>query len=286
MSGAGLTTPITVTAIIIGDAVNPTIANQPHNDITTNITMLYNYLKNDGTGSGIDADYLNEQHGAYYLALANATGTLLAANFTDTSHGTRSGGTLHANASDTTAGFMSAADKSKLDGIGGGANNYVLPAATTTTLGGVIVGSGLSVAGNGTLSTNIPLATTSAAGLMQVGTYLQVTAGVVSVNTSNIALLSAANTFTATQLAPAWNTPSARELKTNVQELDLSHYNFKQLAVKSWEWTKESGFEGYAVGAIADEVMKIAPEVIGDDGKSIDYSKLAFLMVAKLYAEA
>lgn len=35
------------------------------------------------------------------------------------------------------AGLMSAADKSKLDGIAANANNYALPAATTEVLGGV-----------------------------------------------------------------------------------------------------------------------------------------------------
>lgn len=34
-------------------------------------------------------------------------------------------------------GLMSASDKSKLDGIASNANNYILPAATTTTIGGI-----------------------------------------------------------------------------------------------------------------------------------------------------
>ena len=41
----------------------------------------------------------------------------------------------HADATTGAAGFMSAADKTKLDGL----NNYVLPEATSTTLGGVKV---------------------------------------------------------------------------------------------------------------------------------------------------
>jgi len=45
-------------------------------------------------------------------------------------------------------------------------NNYVLPPATTSTLGGVIIGSGLSVTSNGTLST------TSTAGLSQLSKLL------------------------------------------------------------------------------------------------------------------
>jgi hypothetical protein len=55
------------------------------------------------------------------------TGTLPAARFTDTSHGTRGGGALHPAATTSVAGFMAAADKTKLDGIAAGANAYVHP---------------------------------------------------------------------------------------------------------------------------------------------------------------
>lgn len=49
----------------------------------------------------------------------------------DAQHGTRSGGTLHATATPSVAGFMSAADKSKLDSVG--ANIAYLNAAQTWT---------------------------------------------------------------------------------------------------------------------------------------------------------
>lgn len=42
------------------------------------------------------------------------------------------------------AGFMSAADKSKLNGIATGANNYTLPTATSSVLGGVKTGSNIT----------------------------------------------------------------------------------------------------------------------------------------------
>jgi hypothetical protein len=54
-------------------------------------------------------------------------GVLPAARFDDTAHGTRAGGALHSAATTTVAGFMSAADKTKLDGVATGANNYVHP---------------------------------------------------------------------------------------------------------------------------------------------------------------
>jgi Protein of unknown function (DUF2793) len=48
-------------------------------------------------------------------------GTLPAARFDDTAHGSRAGGALHAAATTSVAGFMSGADKTKLDGIAAGA---------------------------------------------------------------------------------------------------------------------------------------------------------------------
>ncbi|MFQ2789955.1 tail fiber domain-containing protein [Aeromonas caviae] len=61
-----------------------------------------------------------------------------------------SGGTAHESASPTMAGFMSAADKAKLDGIGAGANNYTHPTsdgslhvpATGTTSNGKVLKAG------------------------------------------------------------------------------------------------------------------------------------------------
>lgn len=49
------------------------------------------------------------------------------------------------------AGLMTAADKIKLDGITAGANKYSLPAATASTLGGVKIGSNISI-NSGTIS--------------------------------------------------------------------------------------------------------------------------------------
>lgn len=93
--------------------------------------------------------------------------------------------TTYSAATTSAAGLMSAADKSKLDGIATGANNYTytLPNATSSTLGGVKIGSNISVS-SGTISlskanvtaalgytppttdTTYSVATTSANGLM------------------------------------------------------------------------------------------------------------------------
>ena len=45
--------------------------------------------------------------------------------------------TVPGNASTSADGLMSKEDKAKLDGVASGANAYTLPAATTSTIGGV-----------------------------------------------------------------------------------------------------------------------------------------------------
>lgn len=85
----------------------------------------------------------------------------------------------HDAATISTAGFMSAADKAKLDGIATGANKYTLPTASDSALGGVKTGytqSGKNYPvqlSNGKMYVNVPWsnttygeATQSAAGLM------------------------------------------------------------------------------------------------------------------------
>lgn len=69
--------------------------------------------------------------------------------------------TTYVDATTSTSGLMSATDKTKLDGL----SNYTLPEASSSTLGGVKVGSNLSIS-NGVLSANFSTATSSANGLM------------------------------------------------------------------------------------------------------------------------
>ena len=91
--------------------------------------------------------------------------------------------TTYSAATTSAAGLMSAADKTKLNGIATGANAYTLPTATSSVLGGVKIGSNISVS-SGTISltkanvtsalgytppttnTTYSVATTSANGLM------------------------------------------------------------------------------------------------------------------------
>lgn len=77
---------------------------------------------------------------------------------------------------------------------------YTLPIASSSTLGGIRIGNGLDVSGNGTVSVNVselnipnqyvlPVATASVLGGIKIGQGLQITPdGVVSVNTSSLPL--------------------------------------------------------------------------------------------------
>lgn len=74
-------------------------------------------------------------------------------------------------------------EKNKLAGIANNANNYSLPNATTTTKGGVIVGTGLSVNSSGTVS--VATATTGTIGGIKLGNGVTTTTGgVVSIQSA------------------------------------------------------------------------------------------------------
>lgn len=78
---------------------------------------------------------------------------------------------LRAAATTANDGNLTASDKAKIDGVESLANNYSLPNASATVLGGVKVGTNLAIDGNGVLSstdtnTTYSEATTSAEGLM------------------------------------------------------------------------------------------------------------------------
>ena len=75
------------------------------------------------------------------MSLGTPPTTLSGYGITDATPSSHVGstGTAHGNATTSVAGFMSASDKTKLDGIATGATNYVLPSASSSTLGGVKV---------------------------------------------------------------------------------------------------------------------------------------------------
>jgi len=72
-------------------------------------------------------------------------------------------------------GAFANGDKTKLDGIAASANNYSLPISASDTLGGIKVGTNLSIDGNGVLSasasTTYSIATSNDAGLMSTSHF-------------------------------------------------------------------------------------------------------------------
>lgn len=91
---------------------------------------------------GIAANANNYTHPSYTTRSVDTTGVDVLDTFTSdsTGHVTGIGTRTLPNATTSAAGVMSAADKTKLDGIATGANLYVLPTAAANTLGGIEVG--------------------------------------------------------------------------------------------------------------------------------------------------
>jgi len=77
------------------------LASKLNASVYTAADVLAKLITVDGTGTGLDSDLLDGQHGAYYLSFANFTGAM-----TDAQHGNRAGGALHAAATASVAGFM------------------------------------------------------------------------------------------------------------------------------------------------------------------------------------
>ena len=99
--------------------------------------------------------------------------------------------------------------KTKLEGIQAGATNYVLPTANTSIVGGVRIGTGLTVdSATGILSVNslgaqyvLPIANESVLGGLKIGQGLQIdaTTGVVSVDTLGTVVVEGVPTATYTR---------------------------------------------------------------------------------------
>lgn len=81
----------------------------------------------------------------YKVQLDSSNNAYVNVPWTDTN-------TTYNNATTAAAGLMSATDKAKLDGVASGANKYSLPTASTSTLGGIKIGTGLNINSNGVVS--------------------------------------------------------------------------------------------------------------------------------------
>lgn len=162
-----------------GEATTSTAGLMSASD-KTKINRLSNYSLPTSTASalgGIKVGYTTSGKN-YKVQLDNSGNAYVNVPWTDTN-------TTYSVATTSADGLMSKSDKSKLDGIATGANNYSLPKSTTTALGGVMIGyatSGKNYAvvldASGKAYVNVPwtdtnttysVATTSANGLMSSG---------------------------------------------------------------------------------------------------------------------
>lgn len=149
------------TSVPSGAKFTDTVYTHPSTHAASMITGLADvaisgaYSDLTGTPSALPAD-----GGDADTVSGFTVGTNVPANakFTDTTYNA---------ASASAAGLMSAEDKAKLDSIAEGANNYTytLPNATSSTLGGVKVGTNISVS-SGTIS--VANGSTSAKGVVQL----------------------------------------------------------------------------------------------------------------------
>lgn len=153
----------------IGDKTVSVQIEDAFDDAITGLSVsgkIITYTKGDGTTGTIttqDTDtkythptYTAKSAGLYKVTVdgtGHVSGTTAVAKSDITALGIPAQDTTYSAATTSAAGLMSASDKSKLDGIASGANNYTytLPAATSSALGGVKVGSNITNS-SGTIS--------------------------------------------------------------------------------------------------------------------------------------
>jgi len=111
-------------------------------------------------GTILSADRQNFYSGSLSLTGSGATSVTYSSQIGGFIISSTDTDTTYSAATTSTAGLMSSTDKTKLDGIAASANNYSLPIATASALGGIKIGSGLSInSETGVLSANVQAGT-------------------------------------------------------------------------------------------------------------------------------
>lgn len=114
---------------------------------TSGLMSAADKTKLDGVAAGANKythpSYTSKSSGLYKITI-DTSGHVSAATAVAKSDITGLGIASSDAATTNTAGLMSAADKTKLDGIAAGANKYTLPTASSSTLGGVKTGSNIT----------------------------------------------------------------------------------------------------------------------------------------------
>ena len=171
-------------------------------------------------------------------------------------------------ATTTAAGLMSAADKTKLNGVATNANNYSLPTATSGVLGGVKIGSNITNSG-GTISLSsvnvtsalgytpprqdttytLPAATSSALGGVKIGSNITNSSGTIS--------LSSANVTSALGFTPAANTSGSNAV-TGVKGNAESSYRTGNVNITAANVGAAASSHNHAAGDITSGALPVA----------------------------
>lgn len=134
LSATKLTTARTINGVSFDGSANITIADSTKQPLDADLTAIAELAGTSGLLKKTAANTWTLDTNAYVTSsgVTSVTGTAPIVS---------SGGTTPAisisAATTSTAGSMSAADKTKLDGIAASANNYSLPTATSTIKGGI-----------------------------------------------------------------------------------------------------------------------------------------------------
>lgn len=143
----GSTSNGTINTILNG-TVGIKVSDSNEISFISNANYIYFGYDNRGSSSGIVDTY---KFGTHSGAANSAKGKIECGEVIENGTSLSSKYASKSNATTSTAGLMSAADKTKLDGIATGANKYTLPTASSSTLGGVKTGSNITNS-SGTIS--------------------------------------------------------------------------------------------------------------------------------------
>ena len=135
--------------VVVGDV---TISADTKTDTLTLVAGNNVTITPDSTGDSITISSANTDYthptsaGNKHIPAGGSSGQILRWSADGTAVWGNDNNTTYSNATQTSSGLMSSDDKTKLDGIAEGANNYTLPSAGTN-LGGVKSGGDVTISG-------------------------------------------------------------------------------------------------------------------------------------------
>ena len=141
----------TPTPLALVDKINELVGDYLPADAKAALAALADKATADASGNTITSTYATKAQAITGLSASGKTVTYTKGDGSTGTITTQDTNTTYSEATTSAAGLMSASDKTKLNGIATGANAYSLPTASSSTLGGIKVGSGLSIS-SGVLS--------------------------------------------------------------------------------------------------------------------------------------